>query len=213
MARPDFPVALAVVAGAVNRYRALVADVQLIVYAHWFLLAGLMSLLWLFEDRYLIWLLPGLILFLLKWQPLDRGRLAVAAIGSLLWWTVSVTGTLDHIHHQEALRTAYDRLLEMGVPPSQIDGGYTINGWMACARPGQFSVAPPQPPAGVPVDTNGPAMTSRWVFSKSQIPQFRYRGMVRPAYVFWASGNEVNLLQKFPVKRSGKKRRVARRRS
>lgn len=94
---------------------------------------GLMAILWLFYDRYLLPLLPLLIALLLSGRPaLHRAAFtALLAVFAL----VSVAGVRDHLAYNEALWKGVTMLRQLGVPDSEVDGGYVVDGWLHYARP------------------------------------------------------------------------------
>ena len=48
---------------------------------------------------------------------------------------VSVVGVYDHLEYSGALWTGVSHLLDNGVPASDINGGYVVNGWLQYAHP------------------------------------------------------------------------------
>ncbi|MBM4245839.1 MAG: glycosyltransferase family 39 protein [Deltaproteobacteria bacterium] len=96
---------------------------------------GLAAVLWLFYDRYLLAVLPLVIpLVLLGAQSLRTGTMA-AGLGALA--LVSVVGTRDHLAYDAALWRAVDLVRARGVPDTEIDAGYVVDGWLHFARPDQ----------------------------------------------------------------------------
>ena len=94
---------------------------------------GLLAILWLFYDRYLLALLPLLIALFLGARPaLNRARVAVLVAGLAL---LSVVGVRDHLAYNEALWRGVTRLREDGIADADIDGGYVVDGWLQFAQP------------------------------------------------------------------------------
>jgi hypothetical protein len=93
----------------------------------WYVLfqTALIFLLWLFYDRYYLVLLPPLIILLVQEQRHWR----TAAAGIVLFLLISFTGTWDHLQVSRAAAAAVNRLVASGIPLSDIDAGYTLNGW------------------------------------------------------------------------------------
>ena len=98
----------------------------------------LFNVLWFFNDRYYVVLAPTLAYFAAapfadaRW---NRRLLWVAAPMLALWGFISVTGTRDMIATNAAVaRLAHD-LETQGIAPSDIDAGYTLNGWRLYAHP------------------------------------------------------------------------------
>jgi hypothetical protein len=93
----------------------------------------LMITLWLFYDRYALVLLPSAIALLLTGRVFPRPRLALGLIA--LFGVVSFVGVHDHLQYNKALWRAVDDLRQRGVPDSDLDGGYVVNGWLHYAHP------------------------------------------------------------------------------
>lgn len=94
---------------------------------------GLLAVLWLFYDRYLLAMLPlAIALVLAARPPLRRG---VLTAGIALLGLLSVVGVRDHLAYNAALWSTVDLLRARGVPDAQIDAGYAVDGWLHFARP------------------------------------------------------------------------------
>ncbi|MGE0122817.1 MAG: ArnT family glycosyltransferase [Vicinamibacterales bacterium] len=95
----------------------------------------LVNVLWFFNDRYVLVLLPVLV-------ALALGRATVPTVGLRAGWAlaavyavVAVVGTRDTLRFHEAVRDEWQALVDAGVPPGDIDAGYVWNGWMLYAHP------------------------------------------------------------------------------
>lgn len=95
--------------------------------------AALAAILWLFYDRYLLAMLPLAIPLVLRGARVLRQRTMLAGVLALA--LVSVVGTRDHLAYNAALWHAVDVLRARGVPDTQIDAGYVVDGWFHFARP------------------------------------------------------------------------------
>jgi hypothetical protein len=102
----------------------------------WWTLAGLVAMaavLWLVTDRYILaFLAPAL--------PLVLGRGAIvswrrAAPVLLVFAFVGIIGVRDRVTVERAIWSAVNDLREQGVPASDIDAGYVVNGWLQYAHP------------------------------------------------------------------------------
>jgi hypothetical protein len=93
----------------------------------------LMALLWMNYDRYALVLFPIGISLLLAGdvQPRPVATLALLAVFA----TVCFAGLRDHLRYNAALWSAVNDLHSQGVPASQINGGYIVNGWFQYAHP------------------------------------------------------------------------------
>jgi hypothetical protein len=95
--------------------------------------AGLMVVLWLINDRYVLVLVPIAVALVLAARPPLDLRIAGAVL--LLFAAISVAGLVDHLRYNEALWTAVSHLDRRGIPASDVDGGYMVNGWRQYAHP------------------------------------------------------------------------------
>ena len=94
---------------------------------------GLVAVLWLFYDRYLLALLPLAIALVLVARPaLQRG---VFGTGIAVLVVLSLIGVRDHLSYNAALWRTVELLRAGGVPDAQIDAGYVVDGWLHFARP------------------------------------------------------------------------------
>jgi 4-amino-4-deoxy-L-arabinose transferase-like glycosyltransferase len=169
-------VSVSVMAPVVFRRRSLGAGERFLIWmtaGH----AGLMALIWLIHDRYVLVLIPLAAALLLSAQP----RLKVPAVvaGLALFALISAAGISDHLHYNRALWSAVGALDRMGLPARDVDAGYIVNGWRQYAHPDQA----PQRPDG---EVNVP-----WVNGSAELP--------------YAVGNTVpdgwTALESFPYRR------------
>jgi Dolichyl-phosphate-mannose-protein mannosyltransferase len=93
---------------------------------------GLVNLLWLYNDRYYLVLLPAAAFLATR---LGRVKPAVAACLLAVWAFVAVSGTRDAIAFNAAVASAAGRLEASGVAPADIDAGYVSNGWRLYLHP------------------------------------------------------------------------------
>jgi hypothetical protein len=95
---------------------------------------ALINLLWLYNDRYYLVLAPSLVI--LGARALDQDRLAklMAAACLVLWAAIAVSGTRDMLAFSEACAAAAREVEATGVPASEIDAGYPLNGWRLYAH-------------------------------------------------------------------------------
>jgi len=100
----------------------------------WLLLmqAVFTSIVWLWDPRYMLALLPPLIGLILSAAPVHRPKIACATLG--LFAVVSVGALHDDLEYNRALWQGVDYLRGMGIPPARIDGGYVVNGWLQYAH-------------------------------------------------------------------------------
>ncbi|MGE0813328.1 MAG: glycosyltransferase family 39 protein [Vicinamibacterales bacterium] len=108
---------------------------------------------WLYNDRYYVVFAPVLAVF--GARALDRrpaARLAAAAMLGLVA-VLDVTGVRDMLDVNRTASDAVRDLERSGVPPFDIDAGYTLNGW-------RFYVHPEHLPPGADVEHDVPGVTA-----------------------------------------------------
>src|SRR5262249_25626154 len=105
-----------------------------IVLLRWFLImqSGLITVLWLWDPRYMLVFLPAIFAIILSAAPIRRPRLALLLIGIFL--TVSVGEVHDEAEYNRALWLGVGHLRGLGIPVSRINGGYMVNGWLQYAH-------------------------------------------------------------------------------
>jgi hypothetical protein len=116
---------------------AMTPRMPLVIYLIAYLL--LANALWLYNDRYLIVLLPVVVALALggRQQGAEAPRLAWIAMA--VFATVAVVGTRDALRFNQSLRDSWQALVDSGVRPSDIDAGYAWNGWWLYAHPENLS--------------------------------------------------------------------------
>jgi hypothetical protein len=95
----------------------------------------LFNLLWFFNDRYYVVLAPSLAYLAAVPLTGDRRAVWIAAPLLMLWGFISITGTRDMLATNDVVAGLARELEATGVPPSQIDAGYSLNGWRLYAHP------------------------------------------------------------------------------
>jgi hypothetical protein len=99
----------------------------------------LANVLWMYNDRYLIVLLPVVVALALGGRQHGAEAPRLAWIALAIFATVAVVGTRDALRFNQSLRDSWQSLVDSGVPPSDIDAGYTWNGWWLYAHPENLS--------------------------------------------------------------------------
>jgi hypothetical protein len=94
---------------------------------------GLIALLWLLHDHYLLVVVPYAIAVMLSAHPPLRERRALLALTILA--LVTYLGLENHLGYSRALWQAVGTLQRDGVPARDIDGGWMVNGWLQYAHP------------------------------------------------------------------------------
>ena len=96
--------------------------------------AGALAVLWLIRNRYVLVFVPLAVALLLAAHP--RVNVPVAVGGLLLLALVSAAGVRDEVRSNAALWAAVEALERVGVPRSQVNGGYVVNGWRRYTQSG-----------------------------------------------------------------------------
>ena len=124
------PVARRAIAALVDQVRS--ARGPVVVYLAAYLV--LVNVLWFYNDRYVLVLLPLVVALALGHRDQTAvPRLAWAALA--LFAVVGLAGTRDALRFNQAVRDTWQSLVDSGVPPSDIDAGYVWSGWMLYAHP------------------------------------------------------------------------------
>jgi hypothetical protein len=92
-----------------------------------------LALLWLIHDHYLLVLFPYAIALILRSAPPLSVSRAVAALAIMAG--VSTAGVLGEQRYTRAVWQAVQVLRQAGAKDVEIDGGYTVNGWLQWAHP------------------------------------------------------------------------------
>jgi hypothetical protein len=99
----------------------------------------LANALWLYNDRYLIVLLPVAVALALGGRQHSAEVPRLAWIAVVIFATVAVVGTRDALRFNQNVRDTWQALVDSGVRPSDIDAGYAWNGWWLYAHPENLS--------------------------------------------------------------------------
>ncbi len=136
------------------RRDGVVASAQLIKWGLGLFCAGYMALILLvgsFFDRYTLILVPGLAIMALHRRPKFSKIFSGLAIGFLIFNALfSLTATHDYLSWNRARNEANNDLRAAEIPPTFVDAGFEINGWLE-AGPDRF---------------NSPATVSWWFVSE-----------------------------------------------
>jgi hypothetical protein len=131
----------------------------------------LIEVLWLYDSRYYLPLLPGLTALLVARLRLTRPRAMLSLAGVLLSGSIALSGTIDEFRYLGAVSDARAWLLQQGVAPAHIDAGYTLNGWWLYA---------PAPQASSP---RGREPDVPWVTGSPQLP-YKIANAAEPPYTY-----------------------------
>jgi len=95
----------------------------------------LINVLWLYNDRYYLVLVPTLAYVAAAAMPVSRAANLVAAAAITALAFISVTGTRDMLAIIATSARSARELESQGVRPSDIDAGYSLNGWRLYVHP------------------------------------------------------------------------------
>lgn len=131
--------------------------------------AGVVSMLWLYADRYYLALMPAIIacvLLAVRAAPLSP---VIAGAVLALQLTIGILGTRDALHYNEVCATTYAALVDSGIRPYDIDAGWSLNGWMLYAQR--------KLPPGIDPARDIPAVTSNaprpFLFAKTAVEGYQ----------------------------------------
>ncbi len=109
------------------------ARTPLVVYGVAYL--ALVNVLWFYNDRYVLVLLPIAVALVLGQRTASTGVPRLAWAVTALYAVVAVAGTRDTLRFNQEVRDSWQALVDSGVRPSDIDAGYAWTGWMLYAHP------------------------------------------------------------------------------
>ncbi|HVQ14589.1 MAG TPA: hypothetical protein VMS40_13400, partial [Vicinamibacterales bacterium] len=116
---------------------AMTPRMPLVIYLIAYLLIA--NVLWFYNDRYLIVLLPVVVALALGGRQHGAEVPRLAWIVVAIFATVGVLGTRDALRFNQSVRDNWQALVDSGVPASDIDAGYAWNGWWLYAHPENLS--------------------------------------------------------------------------
>ena len=112
---------------------SMTPSMPLVIYLIAYLLVA--NVLWMYNDRYLIVLLPVVVALALGGRQHGAEVPRLAWIAMAIFATVAVVGTRDALRFNQSVRDSWQALVDSGVRPSDIDAGYAWNGWWLYAHP------------------------------------------------------------------------------
>jgi hypothetical protein len=95
----------------------------------------LTNVLWFYHDRYWVPMLFAVVILVLGRRTIGARPPVFAWCVVVVFAAVALMGTRDTLRFNEAVRDSWKTLVARGVPPSDIDAGYSWNGWMLYAHP------------------------------------------------------------------------------
>jgi 4-amino-4-deoxy-L-arabinose transferase-like glycosyltransferase len=98
--------------------------------------------LWFYHDRYWLPVLFAIVVLALGRNVTVVRAPALAWSVAALFAAIALVGTRDTLRFNQALRDGSQALVDRGVPRSDIDAGYSWNGWMLYAHPENLPQGP-----------------------------------------------------------------------
>jgi hypothetical protein len=154
---------------------------------------GFILVLWLYNDRYYLLLLPAAIVMLLHVVEPERVSTPVLAALLSLQAAVGTVGTRDALAYNEACQRAHASLVSAGVPAREIDAGWSFNGWMLYAHPQNLAAGSDRNRAVPQVTANTPL---RYSLAVAPLPGYRVLHTIRWRERMWPSPSRVLVLQR-----------------
>lgn len=98
----------------------------------------LVNVLWFYNDRYALVLLPLTVILALGRREVTRVPVPAWAAAAV-FAVIAVMGTRDSLRFNQEVRDTWQALVDSGVPPAEIDAGYAWTGWTLYAHPENLS--------------------------------------------------------------------------
>ena len=149
--------------------------------------------LWLYNDRYYVVFAP--LLAIVGAQALNRDRLGqrVAAGLLIVWVGIAISGTRDMLAFNETCARVAAELEASGIPPWDIDAGYSLDGWRLYAHPERL-------PPGANREYDVPFVTSNrpthYSITNSQLPQSEVLRIVPLHHASWQATRVVYVVRR-----------------
>jgi hypothetical protein len=166
-------------------------DVVLIALA--VLQVGSIHALWLYNDRYYLVLAPLVAITAAEALDQDSRGQWFAFLLLIAWAAVAVTGTRDMLAFNQAVADAAQDLEAAGIPPWDIDAGYSLNGWRLYAHPEHL-------PPGANRRYDVPFVTSEretpYAISNTPLPQSDVLRVVPLARSTWQATKNIYVVRR-----------------
>jgi hypothetical protein len=102
----------------------------------------LANVLWFYHDRYWLPVLFAIVVLALGRDVTVVRAPALAWSVTILFAAIALVGTRDTLRFNQALRDGSQALVDRGVPRSDVDAGYSWNGWTLYAHPENLAQGP-----------------------------------------------------------------------
>jgi len=131
-----FPVGALIVIGVRGwrqRFESRLGEMVVIALA--ILQVAAINVLWLYNDRYYLTLAPMIAVLAAEALHVDRRARSIASVLLIGWAAIAISGTRDMLALNDASARMAQELEATGIPPWDIDAGYSLNGWRLYAHP------------------------------------------------------------------------------
>jgi 4-amino-4-deoxy-L-arabinose transferase-like glycosyltransferase len=156
---------------------------------------GIINLLWMYNDRYYLTLIPAIVTLILAGLPVPSARPRLTWVAIAVFAAAALVGSRDAFRFNLAIQEGWQALVGAGVPPSDIDAGYAWNGWMLYAHPEHLAEGL-TPQRDVPwVTSSG---SSEYVLSKSPIDGYDVERAVAWTDLPWPGPDQLFVLRRRP---------------
>jgi hypothetical protein len=138
--------------------------------------------LWLYNDRYYVVFAP--LLAIVGARALDRDGLGQGVAAGLLivWAGIAISGTRDMLAFNGTCASVTEELEASGIPPWDIDAGYSLDGWRLYAHPEHL-------PPGASRESDVPFVTSNrpthYSITNSPLPKSEVVRIVPLIHASW----------------------------
>jgi hypothetical protein len=149
--------------------------------------------LWLYNDRYYVVFAP--LLAIVGAQALDCDGLGQGVAAGLLivWASIAISGTRDMLAFNDTCARVAAELEASGIPPWDIDAGYSLDGWRLYAHPERL-------PPGANRQSDVPFVTSNrpthYSITNSPLPQSEVLRIVPLAHASWQATRLVYVVRR-----------------
>jgi hypothetical protein len=154
---------------------------------------AIVNVLWMYNDRYYLVLLPPSIVLLLSSLPQTDRRPRLHWVPLMAAAAIAMVGSRDAFRFNLAVRETWEQMVQAGVPPSEIDAGYAWNGWALYAHPERL-------PAGMSPAHDVPWITSArdatYVLSTTPLRGYRVERAVTWSDLPWPGPDRVLVLRR-----------------
>jgi len=153
---------------------------------------GVINVMWLYNDRYYLPVIPPIVALMLIGYRSSRTVPRLAWLVIVMFGATALAGGRDAFRFNLAVREAWASLVSAGVSTSEIDAGYTWNGWEMYAHPEHL--APGLTQDDVPWINS--ARETEYVLSKSPIEGYTIERVLTWTDLPWPGPDRLFVLRR-----------------